>query len=116
MDVKSATQTPEDELRQRKEKVQDSEKSGEEWEEPMASDDIQLQKKIEEYKKDPLCLMATFPTPRQRKAQKTIRKSMPFHRDYTNYNVGLAKLAELCTLQRKLDSDIAKYEILCQQI
>lgn len=80
----------------------------------MASDDIQLQKKIEEYKKDPLCLMAAFPTPRQRKAQKTIRKSMPFNRDLL-INVGLAKLAELCTLQRKLDSDIAKYEILCQQ-
>ena len=115
MEVKSGTQTPEDELRQRKEKVQDSEKSGEEWEEPVASDDIQLQRKIEEYKKDPLCLMAAFPTPRQRKAQKTVRKSMPFNRDYTIYNVGLAKLAELCTLQRKLDSDIAKYEILCQQ-
>ena len=41
----------------------------------MASDDIQLQKKIEEYKKDPLCLLSAFPTPRQRKAQKTIRKS-----------------------------------------
>lgn len=55
--------------------MQDSEKSGEDWEEPMASDDIQLQKKIEEYKKDPLCLLSAFPTPRQRKAQKTIRKS-----------------------------------------
>lgn len=115
MEVKSDTQTPEHELRQRKEKTQDSGKSREEWEEPMASDDIQLQKKIEEYKKDPLCLMVAFPTPRQRKAQKTIRKSMPFNRDYTNQIVGLAKLAELCTLQRKLASDIAKYDILCQQ-
>lgn len=69
-------QASKDEVRQRKDINANSVKSEEDWEEPVVSDDIQLQRKIDEYKQDPLCLLAAFPTPRQRKAQKTIQNSI----------------------------------------
>lgn len=69
-------QASKDEVRQRKDINANSVKSEEDWEEPVVSDDIQLQRKIDEYKQDPLFLLAAFPTPRQRKAQKTIQNSI----------------------------------------
>lgn len=61
-----------DELRQRK---CNPGENGEVWEETTPTEDEQFERKVEQYRKDPLYLLNPLPTLHQRKAQNTIRKS-----------------------------------------
>ncbi len=62
----------EEELRKRK----GEEEKGEEWIEPGEEEDVAFEDSITKMRKDPLFILNPFPTSSQRKAQKTLRKSV----------------------------------------
>ena len=61
-----------DELRQRKCNPREN---GEVWKETTPTEDEQFERKVEQYRKDPLYLLNPLPTLHQRRAQNTVRKS-----------------------------------------
>ena len=62
----------EEELRKRK----GEEEKGEEWIAPGEEEDVVFEDSITKMRKDPLFILNPFPTSSQRKAQKTLRKSV----------------------------------------
>lgn len=103
--IEKQNKEKEEELRKRKGEVG----KGEEWIEPGEGDDAAFEYSITKMRKNPLFILNPFPTSSQRKAQKTLRKSMcvcPIS------CVGLDYVASLCTQQRKIEKMVCEYELL----
>ena len=70
--IEKQTAGKDEALRKRK----GEEEQGEEWIEPGEEEDVAFEDSITKMRKDPLFILNPFPTSSQRKAQKTLRKSV----------------------------------------